>query len=246
MTLIKSHNYLIPKLFLVYSIYLIWMLVPIPFSRGSLLAPTLTTLLLLGLNHFVTKQKINWSWKLSRKSFIAVSILTAILILLTIPRQQPSFLIYLQSLDAGINEELLDRGIVLATLLILFKNSSNPKAQLLWPIILSSLIFGLSHFMNLSWQDPLSTLFQVTTVSGTGFLLACIYLRTHNILLAMYCHFFIDAYLGLISKFDSLDSGNSIVTIEMIPLESLSTLIHIIIEVGIGLFLIRKQLKSRG
>ncbi|WP_089937665.1 CPBP family intramembrane glutamic endopeptidase [Convivina intestini] len=79
------------------------------------------------------------------------------------------------------NEELLDRGIVLATLLILFKNSSNPKAQLLWPIIISSLIFGLSHFMNLSRQDPLSTLFQVTSVSGIGFLLDFIYLRTHNI-----------------------------------------------------------------
>ncbi|ADM90574.1 TPA: type II CAAX endopeptidase family protein [Streptococcus pneumoniae] len=75
-------------------------------------------------------------------------------------------------------EETLDRGY--------FMNTFFPKSKYYLDVILSGLIFGLSHLI-LSHRDPISLLYY----SLIGFFFALVYRSTDNLRLTILCHSFL-------------------------------------------------------
>lgn len=74
-------------------------------------------------------------------------------------------------------EETLDRGY--------FMNTFFPKSKYYLDVILSGLIFGLSHLI-LSHRDPISLLYY----SLIGLFFALVYRSTDNLRLTILCHSF--------------------------------------------------------
>ena len=95
---------------------------------------------------------------------------------------QPTFLstvlsFILTVVISPILEETLDRGY--------FMNTFFPKSKYYLDVILSGLIFGLSHLI-LSHRDPISLLYY----SLIGFFFALVYRSTDNLRLTILCHSF--------------------------------------------------------
>ena len=78
---------------------------------------------------------------------------------------------------APVSEELIDRGY--------FMNTFFPKSKYYLDVILSGLIFGLSHLI-LSHRDPISLLYY----SLIGLFFALVYRYTSNLRLTILCHSF--------------------------------------------------------
>lgn len=60
------------------------------------------------------------------------------------------------------------------------------------PVIISSILFGLEHFLNLYSQSFSLTMVQVCQTMAMGTLFASIFIRTKNLLFSIICHFCID------------------------------------------------------
>jgi len=96
------------------------------------------------------------------------------------------FLFILTCLSVGFFEEIIFRGVVLTLLLKVF---SNHKMNLLYSIIISSLVFAFSHLFNLfegaSYGD---TFLQIGYSFLVGMLWAVMFLKTKNIWLTILLH----------------------------------------------------------
>ena len=95
---------------------------------------------------------------------------------------QPTFLSTVLSFSltvvvAPLSEELIDRGY--------FMNTFFPQSKYYLDVILSALIFGLSHLV-LSHRDPISLIIY----SFVGLFLALVYRWTKNLKITILCHSF--------------------------------------------------------
>ncbi len=101
----------------------------------------------------------------------------------------------LLGLQPGVSEELTFRIIPISLAM-----RSSKRKQLISPVIIfTSIIFGLTHGLNIfAGADPVTTLFQVIYATGTGCLFAVIYMRTGNMWISILLHSFTDIvyYLG--------------------------------------------------
>jgi len=79
------------------------------------------------------------------------------------------------SLTAGIVEELVMRGYLMPRLQLFFK-------KWYWPVIVSSVLFGIAHAR---W----GTLANVLVPMFIGFIFACHYQKYRNIRVLIFCHF---------------------------------------------------------
>ena len=99
-------------------------------------------------------------------------------------------------LVAGL-EETVFRGILLGGLL---QRLQLRLTRRLWIAVLgSSLLFGLSHVMNLTHQSLPMTLMQIVQAFGLGLVLSALYLRTGSLLWAMLFHFGLDTTVMLVA-----------------------------------------------
>ena len=88
-------------------------------------------------------------------------------------------LLILNYLLVGLFEEFLLRGIVLNILLDKYKKN---RKDIWFAVVVSSLLFGLAHYMNLSTgANFFGVTMQVISATAMGIYLAAIYLRTNNI-----------------------------------------------------------------
>ncbi|MSE05237.1 CPBP family intramembrane metalloprotease [Lactobacillus salivarius] len=114
-----------------------------------------------------------------------VTLLTAVINIKNLP------LAILISLQAGIVEEVVCRGIVSKYIYnhLLIIN----KSKRIWiSAITSGTFFGLLHFINLTRQELLPTISQVIVASGLGMLFAVIYLLYKNLFAVIIVHFLND------------------------------------------------------
>lgn len=162
------------------------------------LGKILFLILLFILNFELTKQKIPFSFKLKREQRQIISILIIITFIAGFLHIKNFFVALTIGLVACTTEEYLMRGIVLVTLLRLFANFDNRFARILPPVIISSILFGMEHFLNLASQNLSFTIVQVCIAITMGFVFASIFLRTGNLLYPMICHFEIDFLLTLL------------------------------------------------
>lgn len=97
---------------------------------------------------------------------------------------------FFESIEAGIGEEVTYRYAATVCLLWIFSKS---KHRLIFTILGSSLIFGLSHLVNLiQGQALMPTLSQIIFAFSTGLLLMIWYLYTGKLWVTMLFHFVID------------------------------------------------------
>lgn len=94
---------------------------------------------------------------------------------------------FIVTLAIGIYEELLCRGLLFNS----FKNYfGDTKKGIYLSAILSSLVFGIMHLVNLIWSPSLiiSTICQVIYSTFVGFLFCVIYYRSQNLISCMLLH----------------------------------------------------------
>lgn len=86
----------------------------------------------------------------------------------------------------GIFEEVAFRGLIITILMMKYKPTTS--------IVISSLIFGFAHSVNIFFgQDVITTLAQLGFAFFLGILLAYIVLKTNSLIPAMLIHYLIDA-----------------------------------------------------
>ena len=93
------------------------------------------------------------------------------------------------SIFIGIAEEFLCRGWLLNEFLERF---SNNKKEVIRSIVLSSLVFGFIHIVNLNSQTVFETILQIINAASLGLLLGSVYYKTKNIWSVIFLHAFYD------------------------------------------------------
>ncbi|WP_415590754.1 CPBP family intramembrane glutamic endopeptidase [Liquorilactobacillus ghanensis] len=163
--------------------------------------------LLIVLNATLTQQKIHFSIKLNKEQRKLIFTLTIILIVIGLVNKGNFLSAFIIGLIASTTEEYLFRGIILVTLFKLFRNSKSQLSRILFPLVISSVLFGLEHFLNLYSQSLFLTVVQVCQTMAMGFLFACIFVRTRNLLFPIVCHFCIDF---IITAFWGMQNNNNV------------------------------------
>lgn len=101
-------------------------------------------------------------------------------------------IVCLEQIFVGIFEEFLFRGLLLN--ILLEKTKHMQYKGMIWSLLLSSLIFGLIHLLNLFDTPELinSTIVQIFFGIFTGVFLGALYLRYRNIWVVVFYHALID------------------------------------------------------
>ncbi len=99
------------------------------------------------------------------------------------------------NLAIAVSEEFLFRGVIFTQML---NSRKNQKGFIRTAIIVSSVIFGLRHFLNLVTTPNviITTVGQALFTFMAGFYLCAVYLRTRNIWVCIAIHFLEDFFTG--------------------------------------------------
>jgi len=149
-------------------------------------------------------------------------------------------------IGTGLIEEVLFRGLML---LVLLKAAEQSKKGIMNAVIVSSVIFGLAHFLNLLEADIIRVGTQVVFATGMGVFFSAIYLRTKTLWIPIILHGFfnlssriqapfayVSSYVGDYIGYTPQESMSSVdILIMRIPLLVIGV-VHLIA----GLILLRK------
>lgn len=89
----------------------------------------------------------------------------------------------------GITEEFLFRGVISEFMLRKFGKT---RKGVWLAVVLSGILFGCAHLINLTHSQPVGVLTQVCITSFMGMAFVSIYYRTGNIWLVVFLHAFVD------------------------------------------------------
>ena len=157
-------------------------------------------------------------------------------------------LMCLMQLAVALSEELLCRGILYKTLKM--RHGERGKGLLL-ALLMSSLIFGLMHFLNMmNGVAFLPVLTQVAAAFFIGIFFGALYIRTGSLLPAILIHMLYNTFLGLkdVLQVEAAaappPAEAAVVTAAAADYLVMPTIT--LFFALYGLFLIRKQLKKSG
>ena len=147
----------------------------------------------------------------------------------------------LKFISVGMIEEIFFRGAILSILLLAWHAKKNGIYK---AVIVSSLIFGLVHLVNLlyllSGQDVIiATMAQILYATFLGIFFAGIYLRTKNIWLVMLIHALIDIS-GELNVFVVNTAASTAVAAPMSIGDAVMQVVMLLPFALYGLFLVRK------
>lgn len=117
----------------------------------------------------------------------------------------------------GIAEESVCRGIITDVLL---KHFGKTKGGILLTVLLSAVIFGCSHIINIFRQSVEETIVQIVATSLSGILLGAIYVKHQNIYSLMIIHSIFDLMATTPQGFfagSSLASSNASYEFDLLP-----------------------------
>ena len=135
----------------------------------------------------------------------------------------------------GIFEDVLVRGLVLN---IMLDKYGNNKRGIWLSIIISSLIFGCAHFLNLTTGAEFNgVLIQVIAASGIGIYLAAIYLRTNSVWYVALLHGLWD----IAATSTSLFKDTNVDLVDTISNYSIINLYPVIVYILLAIYLLRKR-----
>lgn len=151
------------------------------------------------LNRYWVKISIHFKSDLSFRSQLITNTVTLVYILLLLTfvgqklGQTPILKFCLYGIAAALVaffEEYLFRGMILGG--IVAQCRGKRSTAVIWAVLISSLIFSLTHMINLFHQSLAMTVTQVVGVFGLGLLLGAIYLRTRSLWWPILLHFCLD------------------------------------------------------
>lgn len=164
--------------------------------------------LFLWLNKKYIRVKIDFKFTFSffKKHKILATVLAIIIILIVIGNVKNLPLALMVSLQAGIVEEVICRGII-SKYIYNGLNKVEEKRRIWISAIFSGLAFGMLHFINLFRQGLLPTINQVIAAAAIGMLFGVIYLVYKNLFRTIFIHFLNDFWIiavtGTITEQDS-------------------------------------------
>lgn len=164
--------------------------------------------LFLWLNKKYIRVKIDFKFTFSffKRHKILATVLAIIIILIVIGNVKNFPLALMVSLQAGIVEEVICRGII-SKYIYNGLNKVEEKRRIWISAIFSGLAFGMLHFINLFRQGLLPTINQVIAAAAIGMLFGVIYLVYKNLFRTIFIHFLNDFWIiavtGTITEQDS-------------------------------------------
>lgn len=164
--------------------------------------------LFLWLNKKYIGVKIDFKFTFSffKRHIILATVLAIITILIVIGNVKNLPLALMVSLQAGIVEEVICRGII-SKYIYNGLNKVEEKRRIWISAIFSGLAFGMLHFINLFRQGLLPTINQVIAAAAIGMLFGVIYLVYKNLFGTILIHFLNDFWIiavtGTITEQDS-------------------------------------------
>lgn len=164
--------------------------------------------LFLWLNKKYIGVKIDFKFTFSffKRHIILATVLAIITILIVIGNVKNLPLALMVSLQAGIVEEVICRGII-SKYIYSGLNKVEEKRRIWISAIFSGLAFGMLHFINLFRQGLLPTINQVIAAAAIGMLFGVIYLVYKNLFGTIFIHFLNDFWIiavtGTITEQDS-------------------------------------------
>ncbi|ARU18516.1 CPBP family intramembrane metalloprotease [Ligilactobacillus salivarius] len=164
--------------------------------------------LFLWLNKKYIGVKIDFKFTFSffKRHIILATVLAIITILIVIGNVKNLPLALMVSLQAGIVEEVICRGII-SKYIYNDLNKVEEKRRIWISAISSGLAFGMLHFINLFRQGLLPTINQVIAAVAIGMLFGVIYLVYKNLFGTIFIHFLNDFWIiavtGTITEQDS-------------------------------------------
>ena len=164
--------------------------------------------LFLWLNKKYIGVKIDFKFTFSffKIYIILATVLAIITILIVIGNVKNLPLALMVSLQAGIVEEVICRGII-SKYIYNDLNKVEEKRRIWISAISSGLAFGMLHFINLFRQGLLPTINQVIAAAAIGMLFGVIYLVYKNLFGTIFIHFLNDFWIiavtGTITEQDS-------------------------------------------
>lgn len=142
----------------------------------------------------------------------------------------------------GVMEELIYRG---ALLNVMIRHGSNTVRNLWKAVIISSMVFGLSHYMNLIYSPFIEVSLQVYNAFCVGTLFSAIFIRCNNIWVCAFLHALWDFANLLPSFFDTSEEVVETISGSISLLQVLGSLIEPTIFLIIGIFLLRNIRKEQ-
>ena len=140
--------------------------------------------------------KIDFKFTFSffKRHKILATVLAIITILIVIGNVKNLPLALMVSLQAGIVEEVICRGII-SKYIYNGLNKVEEKRRIWISAIFSGLAFGMLHFINLFRQGLLPTINQVIAAAAIGMLFGVIYLVYKNLFGTIFIHFLNDFWI---------------------------------------------------
>lgn len=152
------------------------------------------------------KIDFKFTFSLFKRHIILATVLAIITILIVIGNVKNLPLALMVSLQAGIVEEVICRGII-SKYIYSGLNKVEEKRRIWISAIFSGLAFGMLHFINLFRQGLLPTINQVIAAAAIGMLFGVIYLVYKNLFGTIFIHFLNDFWIiavtGTITEQDS-------------------------------------------
>jgi membrane protease YdiL (CAAX protease family) len=163
---------------------------------------------------------------LPESSFITPNPLTLIVVLLH------------PFIGTGLFEEVLVRGLILKLLLV---TMGHTKRGVINAVVISSVIFGVAHIVNLIQADVLPVTSQIIYATATGILFAALYLRTKTLWVPILLHGLVNLSSQIFNAFIDFDMlpQNNEAQADIISL-IINTLLIVIPCVITGFVLLRK------
>lgn len=224
-----------------------------PLITGNIKSPminivvqdTIMLVVVILLNHFWLKVKINWfsTHKFANQLLISIPIFLYLAffvygVAINLRSEHVSNALtliitsFITALFAGIFEEVYFRGILVNSM---FNHFSDKKA-VYSTIFITALTFSVSHLIiNFNPNDISGLIIQGVSTFGVGVYMAAIYLRTKNIFWPILLHS-VNDFVSIVGSHGSTQESNATSSGSYI-VPFLTTIIFILL----GLFLVRKD-----
>ncbi|TMT01307.1 CPBP family intramembrane metalloprotease [Apilactobacillus kunkeei] len=182
------------------------------------------------LNYWIIKQKIFFKPSENKVGWLVFLVICFTIVMVSITKKN-----FWLALDIGaiaaLPEELMFRGIILAFVLRLMTKKSTSTLRVSSGLIISALIFGAFHYINLTSQSFGFTSLQVINAAALGMLLGAVYIKSGTIIVPMALHFIYDF---LVTLFNGMPTTNytSVQSFQWIGL-SVQVLIYTVVALTI-------------
>lgn len=168
------------------------------------------------LNYYFFKQKFFWQPSKKSSGWIVFAVVCFGIVASTI--RTPHFW---SALDTGIiaafPEEFMFRGVILGVVLMILTRVKTTAFRVNLSVVISAILFGAYHYINLSNQSFSFTTMQVISVAGFGLILGAVYVRSGSIIVPILLHFIYD-YVVTLPKGFQVTNYSQVSGVQMIAL----------------------------